>query len=214
MRRYKNKYSSHSKASKPSKEASPTSFIASINQTAPQPDSSSPDPKISSRKDHRKKNTKKLVLILVVVAGIVAASMLLIRQDQEVTPFPVDITAGLPYRVYYPQAKTSGYSYKDGTAKLQSGILFYTLANGSKKIFVTEQAVPSKAINLKSLPKHSPIDMPIGRAVIGTGLGNPSIVIITPTTLVQLTSSKGVTKTDIINVAQKLTVQNYYSQKY
>jgi hypothetical protein len=153
----------------------------------------------------RKKIAAILALICICAVGL---GIFFLKGNGSASPFPTGITSGLPYRVYLSTDTSSGYSYKAGSAKIQAGILFYTLANRSKKIFVTEQNVPTNTINLSSLPKHTNLDVPIGKAVIGTGLGNPSIVIMTSSTLVQLTSSKGVTKTDIISVAQKMSQQN------
>ena len=145
-----------------------------------------------------------IVVLAVVLCCVIGFGVYLAIPKHHSPPLPLDITAGLPYPVYYAKEATNGYSLQPGTAKVKSGILFYTLANHNKKIFITEQNAPSTQVNLKSLPKYTSLDVPIGQAVLGTGLGNPSIVVIAPQSLIELTSNKGVTRSDIISVAQSL----------
>ena len=159
------------------------------------------------RTPNRKRRWPKVALIVILLIAI-GFGVLLFRTKDSGPPFPQDITSGLAYPVYYSKNATRGYSYQPGSAKVKAGILFFTMTNGSKKIFITEQATPTVGVNLSSLPKHTNLDITIGKAVLGTGLGNPSIVIIAPSTLIQLTSSKGVTQADVISIAQKMSQRN------
>jgi hypothetical protein len=166
-----------------------------------------------ARKEHPTRSShkvhKRLLIILTLICVCLGAAGLFFSNIKHgAIPFPTTIASGLNYPAYYAIGSTSGYTYKSDSAKIKAGILFYTMANRTKYIFITEQNAPSTAINLSSLPKHTALSVPIGQAVIGTGLGNPSIVIVTPSTLIELTSNKGVTKTDIISIAQKMVQQN------
>ena len=152
---------------------------------------------------------QKMVAVFILVCILASGfSIISFGMKHSTATLPPNVTSSLSYPIYYSPGNSNGYAYQVGSEKIKAGILFYTMVNGSKRIFITEQATPTNTINLNSLPKHTPLDVPIGKAVLGTGLGNPSIVITTPSTLIQLTSSKGVTKADIVSVAQSLVLQN------
>ena len=157
-----------------------------------------------------KKSNKRLVAVLIVSSILIVGLGTLFFKLSRSTALqvPAHIAGSLNYRIYYPTNVTTGYQYQADSAKIRTTILFFTLSNGSKRIFITEQAIPNAAISLSSLPQHTNISVPIGQAVIGTGLGNPSVVIMTPSTLIELTSNKDVTKTDIISIAQAMARQN------
>ncbi len=164
----------------------------------------------SSERSRTKKSKKFLAAFLVVLCTLlIALSTLFFKLTHKTAlQFPAHIADSLSYPIYYPANVTNGYQYQADSANIKTKLLFFTLAHDSKSIFVTEQTVPNSAINLNSLPKYTSLNVPIGQAVIGTGLGNPAVVIITPSTLIQLTSNKGVTKTDIISIAQAMARQN------
>lgn len=159
----------------------------------------------------RKKNNQLWIIVSIVImlslVGIIANFT--IFKHKAVPLLPAEITSNLNYQTYSSSDNEVGYTYLPGSAKIQTGILFYTMEKtGTKKrIFVTEQAAPDIGVNLKSLPKYTSLDVPIGKAVIGTSLGNPSVVIINSSTILQLSSSKSVTKSEITNVAQKMSIQ-------
>lgn len=163
--------------------------------------------KLGLKKQFRQLPGNKQFRRLAAILGIVLCLGLyfFIFRATPVVPFPPNLASQLSYPVYFANGAPNDYNYKIASEKIEANILFYTMTNGKKNIFVTEQAKPATAIKLNSLPKHSPLPVSIGNAVVGTGLGNPSVVIITPTTLIQITSNKGVSNADVISVAQKMT---------
>jgi hypothetical protein len=164
-------------------------------------------PKTSKRRQIKKYIAILIAIIILCLIILVSIIFLLKSRHKTALPFPAQIAGSLNYPVYYPSEVTTGYSYQPGSANIKATILFFTLTNGAKSIFVTEQSVPLSAINLNGLPKHSDISVPIGQAILGTGLGKPSIIIITASTLIELTSNKGVTKSDIIQIARAMAPQ-------
>lgn len=151
---------------------------------------------------------KKLAIAGVIVASwvFVAAFVYRLSSDRPVLqPLPQAVTAGVSFPVYYPQKLTDGYNLQAGSAKVKADILFFTMVHGSKKVYLTEQQLPYKAVNLNSLPNHNNLNLPIGQAIVGSGLGNPSVVIMTPETLIELTSTKGVSRSDVVDVASVLS---------
>ena len=164
----------------------------------------------SSERSRTKKSKKILAAILVVFCtlAVIFSAVFFKPVHKTALQFPAHIADGLNYPIYYPANVTNGYQYQADSEKIRNMLLFFTLTHGSKSIFVTEQPIPNSAINLSSLPKYTNLSLPIGQAVVGTGLGNPSVVIITPSTLIQLTSNKGVTKADIISIAGAMARQH------
>lgn len=173
---------------------------------SPKPDADEIKKKTTRTKDNSKR--LKLTAAIVLIFAISSIGYLIMRPKPAPAVFPAQIANTVSYPIYYADDKADGYTYQQASATNRAGIIFYTLGNRKKNIIVSQQNAPTKPVNLSSLPKYIKIDVPIGQAVIGTGLGNPSIVIITPKTLIQITSDKGVTKDDITKVAQKMSLLN------
>src|SRR6185437_3842303 len=151
------------------------------------------------KKSYISKNIRLLATLAILLLAAASYGIFNYESKNSAPPFPIGTASGqVGFPIYYTVTAVSGYSYQVGSEKVsKAGILFYSLENGKKKIFVTEQAIPAGAINFNSLPKHNTINLPIGRGFIGTGLGNPSIVVLTNSTLISISSSKGVTATDV-----------------
>jgi hypothetical protein len=147
-----------------------------------------------------------IIIILLLLGGLASAYYL--NNRVTLPPQIVNLADTVNFTVYYPSKLPSGYTYTDGSAKIQTGLFYYRFHNGTKVISVTEQPIPASAVNLQNLPKYSSLNVPAGPAAIGVSIGNPSVVIATGSTLVNLSSSKGVTKTEIVSIAQKMTPQN------
>jgi hypothetical protein len=142
------------------------------------------------------------IFLLLVILGIVG---FFVERENNVTPLPENIVNSILFPAYYPSANPAGFKYVKDSAKISSGFLYYKFANGSKVISVTEQEVP-QGVNLHALPNYNDFQLGIGKAVIGTSLNKPSAVILTPTTLVNLTSAKFTTKNQLIIFAQSLAL--------
>jgi len=116
----------------------------------------------------------------------------------------LNLAEAVNFKVYYPSKLPGGYSYTDGSANIQSGFLYYKLHSGTKVISVTEQPIPASTVNLQNLPKYSSLSVPAGPAAIGLSVGNPSVVIVTGSTLVNMNSSKGVAKDTLVFLAKNI----------
>jgi hypothetical protein len=142
--------------------------------------------------------------IILVVALITGASFYFLRADAKPPAQLVNIADSIYYPIYYPSRLPSGYSYTDGSAKIQNSFVYYKLHNGTKTITVTQQAVPASSVNLQKLPEYSNLNVPAGPAAIGVSVGNPSAVVAADSTLVNVNSSKGVSKDTVIAVAKNI----------
>ena len=115
-----------------------------------------------------------------------------------------DSIGTLNFQVYYPSRMPPGFRFKKGSISSQNGLFFYKFINGKKVITVTEQVAPPKSFKLTNLKGYTSISVPIGKAATGTSVGNPSVIIVTDTTLVNITSTKGVPKENVFFLAQKM----------
>jgi hypothetical protein len=127
-----------------------------------------------------------------------------LNTHQGVSILPMSIVNEVSFKVYFPPKETAGYGYSLGTAKYNNGLLSYKLNNRTNIITVIEQVAPPKAIDLTVLPGYSKLELAIGQAVIGQSIGNPSVIILTDSTLINMTSSKNVTPSDIARVAHDM----------
>lgn len=152
---------------------------------------------------------RRSIIILIVAASIMSISFCIycfISWRQTFPPaLPENIRSSVLYQVYYPSQVPAGYRFKTDSAKSHNGLLFFKFTHGKKVITVTEQAAP--AINLdfsKIEGGYTTLLLPLGKAAVGTSVGNPSIIIVTDTTLISINSNKGVSKNDVLAVAQKI----------
>jgi len=144
------------------------------------------------------------VSIGIVCVGFIIYLFLMWKQTIP-TPLPQDSVSSLNYQVYYPSHIPSGYRYKTGSATSHNGLLFFKFNNGKKVITVTEQAAPPKSLDvIKILGGYTSLSLSIGKAGVGASVGRPAVIIITDTTLINITSSQGVTKDQVIAIAQKM----------
>ena len=146
-----------------------------------------------------------MVGIAVVLLLVIVLAVFFLRNNTAAPPDQVtSLAARINYPVYYPSRLPAGYSYTDGSAKLQSGLLYYKLHNGTKTISITEQPITASSVDLQKLPNYSSLNVPAGPAAIGVSIGNPAVVIATGSTLVNINSSKGVSKDTVISLAMKI----------
>ncbi len=148
---------------------------------------------------------KILAILLGVLCIVMGVYQYIAWRHSFPPPLPKDAISSLNFKVFYPTRMPKGYRYKNDSATSHNGLLFYKFINGKKLITVTEQAAPPKNIDLhKIVEGYTDLKVTIGQAAVGTSVGNPSVIIITDTTLINITSGKGVTKNEVIDVAQKI----------
>jgi hypothetical protein len=145
------------------------------------------------------------IILAVLIIGGISSAIFLISSRPAPAPQLVSLADNISFPVYYPSTLPHGYSYIDNSAKIQSGLIYYKLHNGTKVISVTQQPISSpSSVNLQKLPRYSSLNVPAGPAAIGVSIGNPAVVILTGSTLVNINSSKGVSKDSVIAVARNM----------
>ena len=90
-----------------------------------------------------------------------------------------------------------GYIYVSKTATFQIGDVFYRFANGLKSVTVREEPLPPQKPDLNLYKSYTRFTTSIGQAAMGTSFGQPVAVILTPTTIITMNTSGGVTSQDL-----------------
>jgi hypothetical protein len=158
-----------------------------------------------SRLRFSRRGLLKVLLGLAVVFCIGLAIYVFITWKQSIPPaLPQEITSSVYYQIYEPSHMPKGYTFKSDSVTSHNGLIFYKFVNGKKVITVTQQATPKSNIDLSKLEGYTSLQVPAGKAASGQSVGNPSAIIITDSTLINITSSKGVTKQEVTSVAQRM----------
>lgn len=166
--------------------------------------------KSTTRRIKRPKVTKKVIVNAVeLTLSIFCIGILInlfVSWRHTIPPaLPTEAISSLNYQIYYPTQMPAGYRYKKDSANSHNGLLFYKFVRGKNVITVTEQTAPPKSINLYKISGgYTKLNIPLGDAGVGTSVGNPAVMIITDTTLINITSSKGVAKDQVISLAKKM----------
>lgn len=167
--------------------------------------------RVSIPKLSRSRVPKKMILVLsaILLISCIGTSYYYFNKKSTATamlPLPANIINGVDFPLYVPSMLPTGYGYKAGSANIRNGILFYKLSSGAKTITITEQSLPSIAIDLTKVPSYSSLKVPAGRGAIGVSVGNPSVIIMTDTTMININSTKDTPKDIVSNLAQSITL--------
>lgn len=150
----------------------------------------------------------------VVVAGLaIFGAGYLLKGSNDSQGIPASITRQVNYDLYFPSPMPQGYIYMKDTATFQIGQVFYKFANGKKRVTVNEQPMPDPKPNLAKLPGYTQFSSSVGPAAIGTDLGEPTAVILTPTTVITMHCVGGVSPDDLKAAISSLKNIGSNSQK-
>jgi hypothetical protein len=152
-----------------------------------------------ARPRSKNKISKKLtvvIAILLAAAAIFGAGYLL-KGSNDSNGIPASITRQVNYDLYFPSPMPPGYIYMKDTATFQIGQVFYKFANGKKRVTVNEQPMPETKPNLNLLAGYTQFQSAVGKAAIGTSVGEPTAVVLTPTTIITMHCIGGVSQDDL-----------------
>lgn len=162
------------------------------------------------RKFARLHAPKKTILALAAIILLSSAGIgyYYLHRKPAVVKFslPANIVSGVNFPLYVPAKLPPDYHYNIGSANIRNGILFYKLSSGTKIITITEQPLPPVDINLTDIKSYSDLKVPAGRAAIGISVGNPAVIILTDTTMVNINSTKGTPKDVVSELAQSISL--------
>jgi flagellar basal body-associated protein FliL len=130
------------------------------------------------------------ILMLLLIIGI--SGWWLIHRS-ETGPIPKKIKNGVKFAIYYPNnLLPRGYELQKDSVKQENGLVTYTLQNGDKQIYVTEQSAPPRPPDLSVITNYKKVDTFAGQAAIGTDRGAPIAFLVSNTTMVNMRATKDV----------------------
>jgi hypothetical protein len=170
------------------------------------PEETLPEPAPRPRPVRQKKRTKKLVIaiiLLFIIAGGIAGGIYAkdhhkpAKAAAAAIPLPPAMISQVNYPIYFPSPLPAGYLYQTGSGIVQSGLVFFKLSSGNKTVFFTEQAKPAKPVNLDALPNFQKFSVPAGMAALGSSLSKPTGLVVTGSSLINVSSTGGATADDL-----------------
>lgn len=145
------------------------------------------------------------IIAAVIVAGAaIFGAGYLLKGSNDSKGIPASITRQVNYDLYFPSPMPGGYIYMKDTATFQIGQVFYKFANGKKRVTVNEQPMSDPKPNLSKLPGYTQFQSPVGPAAIGSDLGEPTAVVLTPTTVITMHCVGGVNSGDLKTAVNNL----------
>jgi len=180
----------------------PRKSPAPPNRPVPEERAPEPQPRQSSRKDQRRwRSVLWSGIAITVVLAIIGGSLFFyIHHDSD--PLPASITKNASFALYYPSPVPTGYAYKKGSAKINDGVVFFTLNSADYDITVSEQQAPFNPPQLSNLPGFTTIQTSAGSSVIGVTLQKPIAITLTNTTLITITGTEK-TPSDVVATLAK-----------
>lgn len=144
-------------------------------------------------------------LVCLAVGGLLVAAGYAFKSSEDPKTLPAQVTSRADYSVYFPSPMPDGYTYMKDTATFQIGQVFYKFSNGLKRVTVKEEPAPNPAPNLSLLAGYNQFDAPVGKAAVGTSaFGQPTAVVVTPTTVITLNGTGGVTGDELMTAIKNL----------
>ena len=105
---------------------------------------------------------------------------------------PADLAKQASFSVYYPATLPAGFSYDKSISTFANNQAYYLLNKGTEHIVVREQAWSSAKLDTSSITSPVDLQIPIGKAAIGTNTGQTAAVVLAKTTLINMTSNGSV----------------------
>lgn len=157
----------------------------------------------AQRKQRRKRVFFSVVSALLIVA-LAAGAWMYYEQNSSFAHQLKSLDAG--YTLYAPSSSnTGGYTVDRSSLRNSSGFVIYTLRNGQRSITVTQQAIPSNPPDLTTFKGFDKLGLTaIGDGVVGQTEGRTISVIVTDSTVINITGSTGVTQSTVSVVASSL----------
>jgi hypothetical protein len=174
-----------------------------------------PAPMPAGRRTGRKLGGKKLSLAagaILTAAAIFGAGWLLKGTGSSQT-IPQSITRQVNYNLYFPSPMPAGFIYMKDTATFQIGQVYYKFASGNKRVTVNEQPMPQKRPDLSLMSGYRIYDSPLGKAAIGTSLGQTTAVVLTKTTVITMNTVGGVSVQELQTAINNLKLIGQNPQK-
>jgi hypothetical protein len=155
-----------------------------------------------------KLKSKKTGFLFVVFAAVIAVFLVLLLFKKQDSPIPKNIEKSVNFALYYPSNLPNGYSLDKNSVKSENQIVFYSLSSGDKKISISEQAAPSNPPDFEKIQKGNtsfkPLDTAGGHAIYGVSQKTPAAILLTNTTLINISGDKNVPLDTIVKTTKSM----------
>lgn len=141
-----------------------------------------------------------------VVIVLLNGCFLLFHLFSPQNPLPAQWVKTTSFTLFYPAKLPDGFAYKQGSATLQQGVLFFKLVRNDQYVLISEQARPTTDPNVSNMEGFNPLSLSIGRAYAGKANGAATIIVFADKTLLILNGSAGLPDSIVQSVAKKLVV--------
>ncbi len=159
------------------------------------------------RRSNKKRFTWIAGIVALALVVAIALTIIIVMKKQYATAHPlagaIQTAAGFP--LYYPTPLPAGYTYKKGSARVDNGIVFYTLQNGSKTTTINEQATPQNPPDLSHLTGFTNMQTLAGNTAVGSVAGKPVAIILSNTTLITINGSSATPSDTVTIIARSMT---------
>jgi hypothetical protein len=169
----------------------------------------SSDESVNPKKPDHSKSRKKLAIFLLVCVClfIFGTAIYLTRRDP--SPIPKNIRQTVGFAVYYPRPLPVNYELDKNSISLQNDIVFFIVQDKTKKISISEQAAPPNPPDFDALQKRNDsfkkLDVLGGNALYGVSQNMPVAILLTNTTLVNVSGSQNTPIDVIARVTQSMS---------
>src|SRR6266540_1342975 len=119
-------------------------------------------------------------------------------------PIPSLIRQRTRFTLYYPTNMPQGYGIQKNTIRLDTGVVFYSLANDKRQVRVSQQTLPANPPNLDTLGGFRKIDATAGKAAVGANNSSPTAIILSNTTLITINGSPGTPQDVVASIAKSM----------
>jgi hypothetical protein len=145
--------------------------------------------------------TLSVALIVLAAAGAAGAVYVSHSRTQSL---PSNVVKSAQFPLYFPAPLPDGSTFKDGSARQEAGIIFYSIETSRGAVSVSEQPIPDRPPSLSSLIGFKKFDTPYGTAVTGKNGNAPVALISTDTTLITLTGTNAAATDTVISLARAM----------
>lgn len=125
------------------------------------------------------------------------------QRRQFLSRVPEGLQQEYSFPIYYPSKLPDGYSFQQGSDRVEGPLVFYNLSDGDKHIIVGEQKPPEDSTNL-TFPNSSHVDTPNGQATIGTSTVGTLVFLKTKTTLINISGSKNISPDTLTEIVRDM----------
>lgn len=157
-----------------------------------------------------KRPNKKQSLFIggaVVIVALSVAGAYSYRQGPSIYASAIssDIRHSVDFTLYVPRQLPSGYVLSTTAGvKFVGNVLFMQFTKDDQTIFVSQQKKPHPAPALATLKDFTPLNVPIGQAVVGEQDGSAAAIVLTNDSLITVAGDGTVASSDLGLVAKRL----------